>query len=233
MSMSFLDPRKVIGDITGSNQAAKGAEKAAEAQIQSAQGANDLLGRINGENQAYLSPYRNLGTGAVNQLAAMIGLNPDGTRSTIGFDTSAITSLPGYQFGLDQGQQAMQRQLAASGMGSSGAALKAAQRYGQGYAQQQYGNYMNQLQALAGMGQNAAAQTAQFNQNYGGAASDNLTGMGNARASAYIARGNTGVQNFNNLMKMAGMAASAMGGSGGAGAGAGGGGGMNLMSLMG
>lgn len=45
---------------------------------------------------------------------------------------------PGYQFGLQQGQQALDRKIAAMGGRVSGAALKAAARYGTDYASTGY-----------------------------------------------------------------------------------------------
>ena len=47
---------------------------------------------------------------------------------------------PGYAFRLQQGQQAMQSALGSSGMRGSGAALKAATRYGQEAGSQEYQN---------------------------------------------------------------------------------------------
>ena len=44
-----------------------------------------------------------------------------------------VASEPGYKFGLDQGMQALNNQLGARGMRNSGAALKAATRYGEDY----------------------------------------------------------------------------------------------------
>lgn len=57
------------------------------------------------------------------------------------FDPSGITSDPGYKFNLDQGNQGIQRQLAASGLSQSGAALKAATKFNQDYATNSFNNY--------------------------------------------------------------------------------------------
>lgn len=50
------------------------------------------------------------------------------------FDPSNITQDAGYQFNLEQGQQGLNRSLAAAGGLQSGAALKAASEYNQKYA---------------------------------------------------------------------------------------------------
>lgn len=233
MSMSFLgpmDPGKLFGDITGSNQAAKGAENAANAQIQAAQDSNALMKYMYDTNRTDLTPYRQVGGGALNMLAAMSGLNPDGTQRTGGADFSAFTNSPGYQFALDQGQQSLQRQLAASGMSGSGAAMKEAQRYGQGVAGQQFGGYMNRLANLAGVGQSATNQTGAYGQQYATQAGNNLVDMGNARGSAYIARGNVPATNFRNLSQLGMAAGGMMMGGGGMGGGMTG---MNRLAGMG
>lgn len=92
-------------------------------------------------------------------------------------------STPGYQFGLDEGTKAVQASAAARGGLNSGATLKALQRYGTNYADQQgYTPYMNRLASLAGMAQTSTnttgAQGAQVAQNMG----NNLINAGNARA---------------------------------------------------
>lgn len=58
-----------------------------------------------------------------------------------------IKQTPGYQFGMDQGQEALERSFAARGFGPSGYQDIALQNFGQQYANQQYqqliGNLMN------------------------------------------------------------------------------------------
>lgn len=55
---------------------------------------------------------------------------------------------PGYEFRRKQGEQALERSLAARGQALSGQAAKAAQEYGQGLAAQEYGNwYQRERQA--------------------------------------------------------------------------------------
>ena len=68
----------------------------------------------------------------------------------------ALQNDPAYQFQLQQGREALERSLAAQGMGQSGAAMKQAQEYGQGLANQQYGQFFDRNFALANQGQQAA-----------------------------------------------------------------------------
>lgn len=203
---SSVSPTKLLGDITGANQAAKGAEQAAQAQIQAAQDANALQKYMYDTNRSDLADYRTAGSAAINKLMGLTGLNGGG------FNMDQFTNSPQYQFGMDQGMKGIQRQLAASGLAGSGAGLKAANNYAQGYAGQQFGDYYNRLAGLAGIGQQATNQTGAYGTNYANQAGQNTLEAGNARGSSYIARGNVPSLNFNNLLQIGKTAASMYGG---------------------
>lgn len=94
---------------------------------------------------------------------------------------------PGYQFGLQTGFDQVQASAAARGGLYSGATMKALQKFGNDYADQQgYTPYMNRLASLAGMGQTVNAQNAQLGMNYANQAGSNLLSAGNARASGLL-----------------------------------------------
>lgn len=103
-----------------------------------------------------------------------------------GFDPGDLTQDAGYQFRLKQGQDALNRQLAASGLLGSGAALKAGQEYGQGLAAQTYNDayaqWLQRNQQLAGVGNTgfnaATGQAGIYDQ------------MGDIQANATLGRGN-------------------------------------------
>jgi hypothetical protein len=65
-------------------------------------------------------------------------------------DPSSITKRPGYQFGLDQGEQALARQNASRGYTGSGNEHLAVQSYGTDYALQFYNQELQRLAGLAG-----------------------------------------------------------------------------------
>lgn len=102
---------------------------------------------------------------------------------------------PGYQFGLQTGFDQVQASAAAHGGLYSGATLKALQRYGNDYADQQgYTPYMNRLASLAGMGQTANAQNATLGMNYANQTGANIINAGNARASGLQQQGDNSAQ---------------------------------------
>jgi hypothetical protein len=76
---------------------------------------------------------------------------------------------PGYQFRLEQGMKALNAQSAAKGGLMSGGALKAAQRYGQGLASQEYGAAYNRA---LGQNQLAYGRALQENQDLYGRSRD-------------------------------------------------------------
>jgi len=106
-------------------------------------------------------------------------------------DYNAILSkLPGYQFQLQQGNEAVQRNLAASGLLQSGAAGKALEQYGQGVASNYATQYVNGLQSLAGLGQTSVANTGAIGANTANQIGANQIYSGNAQASGYAGTAN-------------------------------------------
>lgn len=156
--------------------------------------------------QVNLNPYASAGSGAAAQLAA--GLAPGGNLAQQ-FNGVTFENSPQYQFQLQQGQQALQRQLAATGGIEGGGALKQLNAYSQGVAsqayQQAFNNFQTQqqnaignLQNLANAGQAAATSQGQFGlQGATTAANLGLAGSeysGNVGLGGAEYAGNTGIQ---------------------------------------
>jgi hypothetical protein len=66
-------------------------------------------------------------------------------------DPSSVSSLPGYQFQFGQGADAVQREMGASGYLKSGNEAAALTQYGQGFAQNYFNSYEQQLAQLSGL----------------------------------------------------------------------------------
>ena len=201
-----------VADVFGFGPASKQADATTQAANISAQAQREALAlqqRMYEEGVARQQPWLQAGTGAINQLAA--GLSPGGKYATPFSQTNWMQD-PGYAFRLSEGQKALERSTAARAGLQSGAALKAAARYGQQAASDEYQNafnryynernqMLNPLQSLAGVGQTSANTLGSAGQNYAGAANQlamtnaanqgNLAlGMGNIRASQYGNYGN-------------------------------------------
>ena len=130
------------------------------------------------------------------------------------FTGADLATEPGYQFGLNQGQTAIDRSAASRGGLYSGATLKALARFGSDYGGTKYNEAFNRdqvsknqqfgmLSGVAGTGQTATSQVSSATQNYGTQAGNTITDMGNARASGYVGGANawtnaigSGVNNY-------------------------------------
>lgn len=171
------------------------ANKAAGAQESAANTASNTQLTMYNQSREDQTPWRNAGGAAIGALSSYYGLpGADGKTpnpaTTAANDNKLIQSLPGYQFGMDQGNQAVQRDLAAKGLLGSGAAGKALTQYGQGYASQQTGQYLNGLQSLAGIGQTSVAQTGALGAVAANQIGSNQIYAGNAQASGYANQSN-------------------------------------------
>jgi hypothetical protein len=199
------------GAAVGSAVSSSNASKAANAQTQAAQTASDTQLQMYNQTRTDQAPWRTAGAGAVGALNSWYGLptttqNADGTYSSTAANPNAgaadmktLQSLPGYQFNLQQGNQAVQRNLSAQGLLQSGAAGKALTQYGQGYAQNSANSYLNGLQSLSGLGQTSAAQTGMIGANAANQIGSNQIYAGNAQASGYANQSNAINQGLSGL----------------------------------
>ena len=157
--------------VTSSLIGANAAGKAAKAQAGAADRAAELQNQQFERQVELQEPWRQAGINALAKLqTGDVGLYQD----------------PSYKFRLSEGLKALDRQAAARGGLISGGALKAAQRYGQDYASQEYGNAYNRLAALAGVGQTATNQLGQAGQTMAGNVGNLMTSGAAARASGYV-----------------------------------------------
>lgn len=139
-----------------------------------------------------LIPYGTTGTNAINSLSN-------------GLTENYLQSTPGYQWNLNQGEQAATNSAAARGLANSGAALKGASTYASGLADSTYQNQFNDTNALAQEGYNALNQqgqntmtaannAGQIKMEGANGAMTTTVGAGNALASGLSSIGNTASQ---------------------------------------
>jgi hypothetical protein len=159
--------------LIGANKQKKAIERARREQAAAAAAAQERL-----------APYQEQGEYATQQIRE--GLD----TGTLGgsFTPDEYLESPDYQFQLEQGQEALDRQQAARGNLYSGQALKEANRFSQGLASQGYQDAYNRwLQTQ----QNRYNQlSGQQNIGYGAAGGQNVIGLneGNNMAQATMAR---------------------------------------------
>lgn len=189
----------VAGAVVGSSLiGANAAGSAASTQADATNRASDLQYKQWRESVDLQKPWLTAGETALNRLSA--GLAPGGEFATPFSKTNWQTD-PGYQFRLGEGLKALDRQAAARGGLISGAALKAATRYGQDYGSGEYQNAFNRyyqerqnmlspLQSLAGVGQTSAQQIGTSGERMASNVGDMMTSGAAARASGYVGTAN-------------------------------------------
>lgn len=194
------------GSLIGGYMGAQASKEAAREQRRAAQQQLELQRQMYNQQRADYEPFRAAGTQAQNAL--MLGLGLAGTPAQEGygalmrdFSMADYEADPGYQFRLQEGLKALDRQAAARGGMLSGAALKGTQKYAQDVASQEYSNAFNRYMANrasklgslgglvstgAGAAQGAAGAAGQFGQ-YGG---QTLADIGNVRAAGIMGPAN-------------------------------------------
>ena len=179
---------------------ANAAQQAANIGSQTANRQMELAREIFAQQTALNEPFRQGGINALNRMQDLLGLS--GNRQAPGYGSLSknftmrdFQADPGYAFRMSEGLKALDRQAAARGGLISGAALKAAQGYGQDLASQEYmnafnrfqtnrTNLLNPLQAIAGTGQTATTTLTNAGQNMGTNVANYMGNAGTAQANA-------------------------------------------------
>lgn len=163
--------------------------KATDAAAAGNQAQLELMARMYDQNRADNQPLVDMRNSVLPQIQNLLK-NPN-----------SITSDPGYQFQLKQGQNALNNRAAASGNYYSGAQMKAAQQYGQDYAGTKLDQSLNRLMGVA-TGTQVGANNNQQNANQFAVSGGNaLAQGGNIRAGGYMGQYNTVNNNINDWMQ--------------------------------
>lgn len=180
--------------------------RAANTQKDAANAANQLSQDQYNQTVARNQPFMQAGQTGLNALLDRLGIS--GNTGATGYGqfghmptAEEVMGSPGYQFGLDQGMNVLNRQLNARGMSYSGAQGKALAQFGTNYATSKYNDAYNRLMDsnrfqqgslnnLATLGQSAANNTSAAGTQYATQAGNNLMGAGNAQAANALAQGN-------------------------------------------
>lgn len=176
------------------------ADYAANLQHQDAQAALDFQKQQYTTNQANEAPWLKAGQGAVTNLSSLLAPGGDLTKQWTGefqAPTAAeAAATPGYQFQLQQGEQALQNSAAAQGNLLTGGTAKALDQYSQGLAstnyQQAYNNALTQYQQSYNQFQQGQAN--QYNRLAG------LAGLGQTSAGQLSSAGQSAANNVSNIM---------------------------------
>lgn len=203
----------IIGGITGG----KGAKKAAKIQQQTAQmqiAANNAnLDKITGLEQPTIDRGNSAGTLEGN----FLGLGADPGSAKVALDT--FRGSTGYQDLLNTGLNAVNSNAYASGMGDSGATLKALQAKGSAIADQSGQQYLSNLDGLNRLGTTAIGNIAGVNTSTTAANNNASQGAADASSNAALASSAAWQKALSNLTSIGQGAAGGFGSSYGSGSG--------------
>jgi len=201
--MTWAAVATIGGSLIGASSNREAASRASDAATQANERSMAFEREMFDKQLGLTAPYREAGTTAQNRLMELLGIGGNAGGADYGkygrdFGTSDFVTDPGYLFRLTEGQKAIDRSAAARGGTQSGAALKAATRYGQEAGSQEYGraydryqtNRSNQLAPLgsiATMGANAATNSATAAGDYGSRGGRLLSDTGVNQGNALLA----------------------------------------------
>lgn len=203
----------IIGaTVVGGGLAAAGAESAANTQAGAAERAQNISQNQYQQTSELEAPFVQSGTSALAQLNYGLGTGPVPDQGAAPGITSGSLNQPftasdmqqyspAYQFQLQQGQQGVLNQDAASQGAESGSALKDLMSFNQNYANTAYNNAFNQYQTqqqntynrlsnIAGIGQAAAGQQVGAGTALAGQSAQSATNVGTAQAAGTVGAAN-------------------------------------------
>ncbi len=177
----------VIGSaVVGGYASSRSASKAATAQTQASETGIDEQRRQFDAIKELLAPYVNAGLGAVGQQEALVGLSgADAQQDAI----SALEASPQYQTLIQQGEEALLQNAAATGGLRGGNLQGALAQYRPQVLSQLIESQFGKLGQVANLGQASAAGQAAAGQQSAGAISNLLGQQGQAQAWAALAQG--------------------------------------------
>lgn len=185
-----------VGNFLGSNSSTIGSLLGTGAQLYGQQNAGEAISSAAtsgiGQAQNYLGninslyqPQTTLGNSAMSALGSAEGLNGQPANY------SGFENMPGYQFAVNQGTQAIQRQAASMGSAYTPNTAQAVGQYVTGTAMQDYNTYISQLQQSAGLGAQANQTLAGANLQTAGNIEQLGMNSGMAQAGMYTGMGQT------------------------------------------
>jgi hypothetical protein len=200
-----------IGSLVGGSEAASGQQAAASTEAAAEQAAVAAEQQDFGVTEGNLAPFVGYGTEGITDLLTEMNTPGFGGTGAGGGPLGAIpnitdpSQLPGYQFTLGQGEQAVNNAATAQGLGGrSGPLMKSITSFATGLANSSYGQFLqnywtnqnnryNMLYNQVLTGQAAAANVGQAATSTGGnVASSTLSGaagVANAQGAAATATG--------------------------------------------
>lgn len=197
----MADIGSLVGSLLGYRPQQDAARRALAAQNQGASRARAQYDQAYQDVESTLQPWQKFGEQAIQQFQGLGGFK---------FNVDNIESEPGYAFGLEQGEKAINRAASAGGGFQNTARDKALAKYATGYATQfaqesyqrqqaEFQQNLSWLNTMLGYGNSAASTLARYRAGLGGALGASFDQQGDAIAQNEIARGGIKAQTAHNI----------------------------------
>jgi hypothetical protein len=202
-----------VADVFGFGPASKQADatkEAAGASAAASKYATDLQKAMFDKQIELQQPWLQAGTNALTKMQGGEYALPESFK----YDPNSMYQDPGYAFRMSEGMNALNRSMAARGLGVSGANIKGALKYGQNLGSQEfgaaYGRAMdeynarlnrsntgyNRLAALSGVGQTANTALGSAASGYGANVGNIAMGNAATQGNAMMQRANIAAQQY-------------------------------------
>ena len=169
------------GGIASAVSGGKGAKAAARAEEDIANKNRQMYQGFVDTMSKKIDPYDTAGTNALTAQENLLGLNGSAGTGAQQQAFDNFNNSTGYNFARNQGLDSINSNAYASGLGDSGATLKALQDRGTQLANQQFNQYYNDLNGLGSQGLNSLGLLSNT-------MSAGINGMSNANNQAAQAR---------------------------------------------
>jgi hypothetical protein len=146
----------IAAGVAGAAATTVASNKAASATGDAAKSAAQVQEDALKQQKELSQPYTDLGKQAIPTLENLLGIGSAGPGS----QQATLEQTPGYQFAKQQGLASTQAGAASMGLALSGNTLEGLDKFSTGLADQTYGESVNRLMGVAGLGQAAAAGQA-------------------------------------------------------------------------
>lgn len=188
----------VVGGVVSS----KASSKAAKTAKNTAAANNALEERIRAQNQAALQPYIDAGIKPTGAIQALLGFGGPDAMAEQNKAFENFRNSAGYQDQFNEGVRSLQAGFGNKGLLDSGAATKAAIRYGQSQANRSFNDYYSKLTGQQQVGVAGAGALTGVNQTF-------VNGVTNNNNNASDAVGNAALSNAANINGIIGAGLSA------------------------
>lgn len=188
----------------------KGAKKAAEIMAQQEEANRQLYKDMVNKYTTYVDPYQQAGTGATTAMENLLGLNGADASGAQQKAFNTFQNSDGYQYNLNNALGSTNSNAYASGLGNSGATMKALQNNAANLADTYFNNYYSDLSGLSNTGLQATQSLGSMMSNGANGQAAANTAEGEAQSSGILGSNSALFTGLNNALSSLSKATGAL-----------------------